>query len=1018
MSGPPPVPSKAAIHALRGLLFGTSCSLVLLAEERRQRIKIARSAVENGRRLKSLKRYSSSGGAALEALHEEVRTDPNFVGWSNRSRSRSSSQEHRHLSGDSTYLDYVAHDLGPDPRRPTRQTREAKGRDASEPSLEKASVPTRHRRSASDAAKETSKDSSWSRFSRPDVMKHSVPAVGEVAKTRAYVSTPNKNAIASIINAFWKDNPLFREPEDLHHSFTPDVEQYTPAAALGIVRRAYNSTSSSRELPDWLIKLSSTLCIACQQEGHYDVAGQILKVIVSHGPLSLGDYLAHQPQNLIASLMSKDQTSRIESPSALTEYVTEVTELYVADIVDIEWAPYRVQQEYIGTGKDLICSALSLLRGKLTMGVWGRVYYMSRKKLPDTLWFLRQLELYREPTLGLDTFLTFYAKNNPRGSSKELSELAVNWVLRSRGYSALGFLDVMNQFRQMEEWKAPAQWVENVLWCSWTSSLGYEIAQKLISHVLENDFYDVDDSYAIRRTIVRICLEANDMVSAQSNFEELCSHYPVARNDVELRGAFANRKADLGDWDGVRADFEALKAMQPFPEDQRLRFNSIFVKVLQTYSKSHTWGETETFLATYVQELGVVLDRFLVTFIADRHGKCHDIKAMARWLKFCKEAGFHTDVRFWTTVLNSCKRDWAYTDQDMETLYNALILAGVQYEFPSIDRSFTQLIEAKSEATLRRVQLRGHRFSPADERKTFGRMLLEAQHENWSVVQSIYNRAVHNQMGFSGRCLRLMMYACVKINGPFCKKAKGLLAKAHSEGHDVGSAVVPVVEAKFDDVKRYQQNAATTVEGRGRPFPAIKRIVYDLRDEGIRIDDKVFTRAVDLCCSLRNYREAIFVCVLAAETNGKGDVCYNLNNFKRLVRIYTARHEYDKVRWLVSQLREREYRFRRPCIRALDQTIFYLQRASEAMKDEELRQSDRETLAFVRQVRDEVAKENIIVHAERKEMILESLTGGRPKTAVPYFKARFNDSAVPSLDNEQAMDMLREEEMQSMRSLY
>ncbi|EFQ27686.1 uncharacterized protein GLRG_02830 [Colletotrichum graminicola M1.001] len=82
MSSPTPVPSKAAIHALRGLLFGTSCSLVLLAEERRQRIKLARSAVENGRRLKSIKRYSSSGVAALEVLQEEAATDPNFIGCS------------------------------------------------------------------------------------------------------------------------------------------------------------------------------------------------------------------------------------------------------------------------------------------------------------------------------------------------------------------------------------------------------------------------------------------------------------------------------------------------------------------------------------------------------------------------------------------------------------------------------------------------------------------------------------------------------------------------------------------------------------------------------------------------------------------------------------------------------------------------------------------------------------------------------------------------------------------------
>lgn len=60
MSFPKPVPSKAALNALRGLVFTTSCSVVLLAEERRQRTKVARAAIDNARKLHTLKARRNS----------------------------------------------------------------------------------------------------------------------------------------------------------------------------------------------------------------------------------------------------------------------------------------------------------------------------------------------------------------------------------------------------------------------------------------------------------------------------------------------------------------------------------------------------------------------------------------------------------------------------------------------------------------------------------------------------------------------------------------------------------------------------------------------------------------------------------------------------------------------------------------------------------------------------------------------------------------------------------------------
>ncbi|KAL2208677.1 hypothetical protein CC79DRAFT_1331835 [Sarocladium strictum] len=52
-----PVPSRAAIHALRGLVFGTSCSVVLVAEERRRRLKTVRTAAENARKIHAAKTH-------------------------------------------------------------------------------------------------------------------------------------------------------------------------------------------------------------------------------------------------------------------------------------------------------------------------------------------------------------------------------------------------------------------------------------------------------------------------------------------------------------------------------------------------------------------------------------------------------------------------------------------------------------------------------------------------------------------------------------------------------------------------------------------------------------------------------------------------------------------------------------------------------------------------------------------------------------------------------------------------
>ncbi|KAH7319922.1 hypothetical protein B0I35DRAFT_430156 [Stachybotrys elegans] len=64
MAAPQPVPSRALLHALRGILLTASCSVALLAEERRRRIKFAHQALENARKIHSAK---TARNAAIRA---------------------------------------------------------------------------------------------------------------------------------------------------------------------------------------------------------------------------------------------------------------------------------------------------------------------------------------------------------------------------------------------------------------------------------------------------------------------------------------------------------------------------------------------------------------------------------------------------------------------------------------------------------------------------------------------------------------------------------------------------------------------------------------------------------------------------------------------------------------------------------------------------------------------------------------------------------------------------------------
>lgn len=126
-----PLPSTAALNALRGLVFTTTCSVVLLAEERRRRLDIARAAVENARKLRDVKTKlrqselnpgriksaahsqsalprrrrrprNSTSPLSAEAISPETRPSVSNVS-ANKSNPKASSRSHGSLTSASTW---------------------------------------------------------------------------------------------------------------------------------------------------------------------------------------------------------------------------------------------------------------------------------------------------------------------------------------------------------------------------------------------------------------------------------------------------------------------------------------------------------------------------------------------------------------------------------------------------------------------------------------------------------------------------------------------------------------------------------------------------------------------------------------------------------------------------------------------------------------------------------------------------------------------------------------------------
>lgn len=954
MTSPAPVPSKAAIHALRGIIFGTSCSIVLLAEERRRRISIARSAVENGRRLKSLKCYSSAASAALEAVHDDASAEVSTLNWSRHSRRDS---ETRWFQDKLEFSDLDIDKPAPDPRI----ARFRRGYAPAPPSGQADMLPT-YTETASDNPKTISRDDTNTPRRR-----------GLMPRRRLRTCVP-LNTVSPPISQYWTSAiaaapaaSLEKLGIDLH---THEPAPTSPAAALQLVRRAVATVHTSDPLPPWLLQLSETLSVACQRQDGHEVAGHILSLICSRGPISVEAFAAHKPLDVVQKLTSNDALYGLKR-DALESQLRLSAELLSPTLE--EGSRWGAEPAQAATVRKLLEQLVKHAMVDTALSTFQQLRLKHNLGLSTSVAFIDQLWELGHHTQAINAFVTLAESVGtsdeplPIGAVPEsLCEHIFRALKATQGFSVVDALAAMKKLQGEANPHLAARWMPDILQAYWAKTRHLNRTALLHAHMLQHVTSSSKNarrqaSYQLTSAMVCILLDAGQLQQAQTEWQKLQLCSDRAADDLEVLAGFARYYAKAGQWDSVRSEFGQMSQIRASnPQWRTAGYDAAFRSVLDEYMRTHTWSECRRFVEEYVQDLNVPIHLGIVNKLVQWHGKCRDYKGIKSWLLFCESHGFELRTSFWNTLFTDAKDSWRYKPTQLVALYKELesCMRGGEEDRAKLKRLIRDAAsQESSEATKEPALLK--------------QMDSALRRQRWSGVLNTYEATTRDRADrVGGRYLQLAVQSCIKLG--LEDDASRYIQEARADGHDVSQATTTLYLAKLEDIEAAtQQRGASRLGGRPSPYDAIQRLFQRAQASAGRIDNVVFSKAAQVCLSLRSYREAISVCVTAAQTNGRDDLCYNVCNFANLSQAFVARHDYDKLRWLLERVQHKHYRAGRQCRRSLSRTAHYLKVASEQEKAEELRMSDLAMLESVEKVMQAIERERASLMSEMDDLMSE-----------------------------------------------
>ncbi|KAK8105871.1 uncharacterized protein PG998_003658 [Apiospora kogelbergensis] len=878
MSPPLPVPSKAAIHALRGLALGTSCAIGLIVDDRRRRICTLRTAIDNKKKIKSSRLYHGTAEAVALPVEDPVSLHGDDLHWHCRP-GQSSSLEERGLDPDALSEGTPSGQSAPQP-----------------PSGSEAAKPQRTPPTRSNTQQGPRRDEGSTRFP--------VDPLRELSLMRTFPDVPSQRDSGGwVLRPVPQREKLPKADPTLVINDILDALEKDDNSLDGIIDDFLQGVKGKRlfaQLGNRWCDLSIALCKHCQEKGRWDGAQKVLAASIQSGQLGMVQYWAHNPVAVIESaLPSADLARDPRERATALESLRLSIQLFTPHFNE---KFSMLSPELVPLGKTMVYRVLAFNQPQYIRPIYGRVLPQLLDATRFTAIVITALSEYRDHKSVLQLFRNNFSKCRPdQQCFNDIVEMVVKSVEAMGGARAKSVLDALASLCRTTVHPLRAAWVLRILQAHWSRHNDLKKTQALFDQMLSEGLLDRTRcaQYAYK-AMAELSVMAGDISAARYYRNEVIMMAPGMVEDVGLRGYFTLVKAQAGDWEGVLSDFTK---MMPHRETQKQDYEHSFIRVLKVFLQDRPVAEVEQFVQYYIQEMHMQIHPFMVSLVANSYGESHDAPGLIRWLQFCSSSGFALSPSLVNGVLRNCRLRWRLPFRQLRGLFLELrklhgpcvdgVTQNIMHNAALMDGKYTGRLARQRVRSLWLSLNRKPYFARcANKRQVFAAMQEELQSGRPSMAVYIYKRALQYGMAWCRHCFRIAVIASLKQKTNKFSKAMQLIAKTSAKGHDVSTAVGLYLKAQLDDFR------GTFEEIMDR----LKTMIIQFESAGVLIEPSVLTHAAIIAAKSGRDAHAVTLCKAAMQKRGTKNPCFTSQSMRALLMAYHHLLDVDGLRWVVESL--------------------------------------------------------------------------------------------------------------------
>ncbi|TGJ78654.1 hypothetical protein E0Z10_g10113 [Xylaria hypoxylon] len=844
MSPPLPLPSKAAIRALRSIALGTSCAIGVIVDDRRRRISTLKTAVSNKQKLKSSRHYHH---VSLEQLSWPL--DAAAVGGPNLQwLERDGNELRNHLHVEMT-----------DPETEILEDIECQDPFQDESSSKYVQIP----------------QSPLLQSSEPEPTTSQYPPFLATHRTRTPLASQSMNN-SSVSGAIKYPQPSSSAVlQQYHNTLILSIENFLASTDENRLDRAvslFMSNSSairSSPLLDRWLELSVRLSQECQASGRWEDASRILTTIIGFGPLNEAQYFAYNPLPIIEFHLRRPDSS---TPCS-TESITSAAKVFLAKLEEKHEARGVHMED---AGKLLVLETLALQRFTLALHVYWRMLGWAQNPECFVRWAIGTFFQHGDHKTVVKIFLLHYSRLGP--SSEDFNK-NMDYVLGSveamRGLNAKRDSRGLSSNEISGKGKASVTMDYEAVACPLGSSSRY----------IENK--------------IEIAVKVDDQEMAHLYANKVIRDYPEMKDDIALK--LAVLKAKAGDWDSVLATFKQVK---PNELAEPTAYDDDFIFILGIFAQSHSAAETQDFAMLFVRDMGKGFHPYMVTLIAKKHGEARDMKGFMAWLVLCSREGFALDAGFCNSVLYNCWAKWKVSYPELRMIHEKFMALNPRCSDAVTHRIMSQAahrvgngynkVRPGKTITVNKLAFLGR---TTNKRDIFEAMNHELTNDRPAAAFSIYKRAISHGMPFCSHCHRLAVLAALRGTDLGSGSALSMIQDAHAQGHEVGHAVSIFIRHQID---AFHGNPEDVIMH-------MRNLISRFESSQIIIDTAVLTHMATVCVKINQHEKAIALCHLARDRSGSPHLCFSLQSFKALASAYSQLLDIEGMSSLIDHLSESEF---------------------------------------------------------------------------------------------------------------